>query len=101
MSLFHCDFKGLDRAAALNQWCCHAGDEDQAEEALTGVAEQGSSNALEAFLDSAPDPFKARPLGSGKVSSSHHPPAGFPVLRCCKGVKPLLRASRTVYVDAS
>ena len=55
--------------------CWLADDEAQAEqpaaEAANGVAVKSGSDALEAFLDSAPDPFRARPPPSTKVSSIH------------------------------
>ncbi len=55
--------------------CCLADDEAQAEqppaEAANGVAEKSSSDALQAFLDSSPDPFRARPPPSTKVCNIH------------------------------
>ena len=53
--------------------CCLVDDEDQATQhpadGSNGVAEKSGNDALEAFLDSAPDPFKARqPSVSSKVS---------------------------------
>ena len=62
---------------------CSADEEVQGEqpptEALNGVSETHNSDALAAFLDSAPDPFKARPPATSQVRSSHvSPPLSIP-----------------------
>jgi len=53
--------------------CYSVDDEDQANQhpadGSNGMAEKSGNDALEAFLDSAPDPFKARqPSVSSKVN---------------------------------
>ncbi len=56
------------------------------------MAEKSSSDALEAFLDSAPDPFRARPPTSTKVSTIHPSvPYKYLCLRCCKGLTGLVQ----------
>ena len=56
-------------------------------EAENGVVEESSSNALEAFLDSAPDPFRARPPGSSKVRHFYRTtPARCPVPVLLQGI---------------